>query len=59
MTYTEAHRHACEVRYVAALPSDEARAAYLAGVRESRGTDAYQMLRRDVWKVLRSERAAT
>lgn len=35
-TYTEAHRHACEVRYAASLPSKDARRRYLDGMDASR-----------------------
>lgn len=39
-TYTEIHRHECEVRYVAEMGSKDARRRYLAGVQERRGIDA-------------------
>lgn len=40
ITYTEAHRHACEVRFVADMKSKEARRLYLAGVQLKRGAEA-------------------
>jgi hypothetical protein len=46
--YTEAHRHACEVRFVCALPTRPERAEYLDGVDKRRGLDAGQRLRQDV-----------
>jgi len=46
-TWTEAHRHACEVRYVQGLAAD-AREAYLQRVAEKRGAAAGERLRRDV-----------
>lgn len=45
-TYTEAHRHACEVRYVAAM-THERRLAYLTGERSVasiRGREACQRI---------------
>jgi hypothetical protein len=52
-TYTEAHRHACEVRYVLAMPDKNRRRAYLAGVEKARGKPAADRLRTDIlneWK---------
>lgn len=49
-TYTEEHRHACEVRYVLAMPDKQARRAYLDGVEKKRGKQAADMLRDDVLK---------
>jgi hypothetical protein len=51
-TATEQHRHACEVRYVAKLPSHAQRRAYLEGVERQRGQGAAQRLREDVWRLL-------
>ncbi len=48
-TYTEQHRHECESRYVAALPSESRRAGYLMGVERHRGTGAAQALREATW----------
>jgi hypothetical protein len=45
-TWTEAHRHVCEVRYVQGLAAD-AREAYLQRVAEKRGAAACERLRRD------------
>lgn len=53
-TYTEAHRHACEVRFVISLPSNERRKAYLEAVADFRGHEAYQRLRRDAWNALQA-----
>lgn len=50
---SEAHRHACEVRYVAGMRSDEDRRRYLDGVHQRRGKDAWQRLRQDVWALMR------
>ena len=62
-TYTEIeamepHRHACEVRWVAALPSHRERHAFLAGVEKHRGKDAAQRLRVDVWQAMQPRRRA-
>jgi len=46
---TEAHRHACEVRWLAARPTDKDRAAYLKQVAARRGHAAASRLRRDTW----------
>lgn len=53
-TYTEAHRHACEGRYVANLESNEQRKAYLEGVESKRGHEDYERLRRDAWTALKA-----
>jgi hypothetical protein len=45
-TWTEVHRHACEVRYVQCL-DPHAREAYLQGVERKRGQAAAQRLRAD------------
>lgn len=52
-TYTEAHRHACEARWVANLPSHVERRRFLVGVMESRGHEAYEQLRRSAWQLLK------
>lgn len=49
---TEQHRHACEVRAVANMATDEARTQYLAGVAKHRGSAAAQRLRADVWRIM-------
>ena len=49
-TYSERHRHACEVRYVLAMPNKERRRAYLDAVEKLRGKAAAQRLRDDVLK---------
>lgn len=49
---SEAHRAACEARYVAGLDGDEARAGYIAQVVKRRGTDAAQALRIAAWKII-------
>lgn len=46
-TYSERHRHECEARYVAGIPSLEGRRAYMRGVTEKRGEVAAQRLRND------------
>jgi len=45
-TWTEAHRHACEVRHVQSLAPGE-RETYLQHVAEKRGEEAAGRLRRD------------
>jgi hypothetical protein len=45
-TWTEAYRHACEVRYVQRL-DPHSREAYLQGVERKRGQAAAQRLRAD------------
>jgi hypothetical protein len=51
----EAHRHACEVRWVAKLPSHAARREYLDGVERHRGQAVAQRLRMDVWALLQGK----
>lgn len=46
-------RHECEVRYVANLGSNEARAAYLALVSGARGQAAAKRLRVDAWALMK------
>ena len=46
-TYTEAHRHACEVRHVQNLAPD-ARELFLQHVSKKRGEEAAQRLRVDL-----------
>lgn len=43
-TYTEIHRHDCEVRYVAGMKTKDDRRRYLAGVRDKRGNDARERI---------------
>jgi hypothetical protein len=45
-TWTEAHRHACEVRHVQGLAAD-AREAYLQGIERKRGDVSARRLRQD------------
>lgn len=55
----EDHRHACECRYVAAMPAHARRGVYLDGVWQQRGKEAYLRLRADVWALVKlAERAA-
>jgi len=56
-TSSEEHRHSCEARYVANLPNNERRKAYLDGVAAKRGKAAADRLRLDAWSIMR-ERAA-
>lgn len=51
---SEAHRHACEVRWLADRPTDAARTEYLALVEQRRGPAAANRLRRDTWALLQS-----
>lgn len=44
-TYTEAHRHACEVAMVVDMPGRRERVAYFAMVRDKRGSVAARELR--------------
>jgi hypothetical protein len=57
-TYSEQHRHECEVRHVAALPTRAERAAYLdERLERKRGKAAADRLRFDVaaaWRASRS-----
>lgn len=53
-TYSEAHRHQCEIRHVANLPNDSARNRYLTGVHEKRGELAWKRLRQAVWDLMRA-----
>jgi hypothetical protein len=55
-TYGERHRHACEVRYVAAMDS-ERREAFLKQVRERRGDAASKALLADVVRLLNARAA--
>lgn len=52
-TWTMKHRHECEVRYVAGLASNDARASYLFGVRAKRGEEAAARLRLAAWEILK------
>lgn len=54
----EAHRHACEVRYVARLSRDERR-AYLEGVERKRGERPALRLWQDVQALLPRGRSST
>ena len=51
-TYTEAFRHECEARYVAALPSNERRAEFLGEVHKARGDIEYYRLRSAAWNCM-------
>ena len=53
---SEAHRRACEARWLAGLPTDAARADYLALVEKHRGAELANRLRRDAWNILRTPR---
>jgi hypothetical protein len=53
-TYTEAHRHACEVRHLAGLPTNVLRASFLRGVAKHRGGPAADRLRGEVWALMRA-----
>ena len=44
----EAHRAACEARYVAALPDYQRMIEFFAGVEEKRGAECATRLREDV-----------
>lgn len=60
-TWTEQHRHECEVRHVARLPTKGQRAAYFEGLEKWRGPDAVARLRADVaaaWYAAHPEKAA-
>ena len=52
-TYTEKHRHGCEVNFVAAQ-SGEWINAHLEGVKLKRGFEAYKKLRDEVVKIWES-----
>lgn len=56
-TYTEAHRHACEVRYVVAMLTGFDRSRYLRGVGEERGKQARERIV-DALKVIAAERVS-
>lgn len=47
-TWTEQHRHECEVRHVLGLAGHEARREYLDAVERRRGKPAADALRADV-----------
>ncbi len=51
--WSEAHRHRCEVAYVAGLADHAARTRYLALVAEHRGPAVAERLRLDAWELLR------
>jgi hypothetical protein len=53
MDASEKFRHECEVRYVIALPSNERRREYLAGVEKQRKKPAAERLRNDAWKIMK------
>ena len=55
-TWTEAHRHACEVRYVMGMPTRDQRAGFLDGVERRRGKPAADRLRDDVATAWRARR---
>ena len=59
-TWSEQHRHECEVRHVAGLSTKAQRAAYFDGLEKWRGPDAVARLRADVsaaWYAARGEAA--
>lgn len=51
-TYTEAHRHQCEARLLAALPRDLQRAAHLDAVEKTAGKMVANALRGAVWEIM-------
>lgn len=53
-TWTEAHRHACEARWLAGFDTNTHRASYLAGVLVARGRAAYERLRADTFAAMRA-----
>lgn len=57
-TYTEQHRHECEVRFVLAMPSRARRAEYLDGVTHRRGQAAGDALRQAVAEAWHAARKA-
>jgi hypothetical protein len=56
-TYTEKHRHACEVDDVLAMPDKGARKAYLAAVARHRGPAHAERLKEAVVQAWRDGRA--
>lgn len=56
-TYTQAHRHACEVRHVARMATNKDRAAYLAAVATKRTPGEAAQLRADVWAQMKGATA--
>lgn len=56
--YSESHRHDCEVRYVAAMPTPSRRNEYLAGVRKERGNAAADRLMAGVVAIFAQRRTA-
>lgn len=58
-TYTEQHRHECEVRHVMALPTRQARADYIASITKRRGEAAGERMRADLSTAWASRRQAT
>ncbi|ODT75468.1 MAG: hypothetical protein ABS69_10660 [Nitrosomonadales bacterium SCN 54-20] len=56
MNATEEYRHACETRYVAAMP-DEKRREFYEGVLKHRGKEKANQLIDDVNQLRRKERA--
>ena len=52
----EAHRAACEARYVAALPDYQRMIEFFAGVEEKRGPECATRLREDVCSALRQRK---
>ena len=57
-TWTEQHRHECEVRHVLALPGHEARREYLDAVERRRGRPAADALRADVRALFEARKGA-
>ncbi|MFO0335557.1 MAG: hypothetical protein ACK53C_11130 [Pseudomonadota bacterium] len=56
-TYSQAHRHACEVRHVAGMATNKARAAYLAAVAAKRSEGEAARLRADTWYHMKGTQA--
>ena len=50
---TEAHRHACEVKFVAQM-DEERRRKFFEGVDKKRSREAAKKLREDVWKIVKA-----
>lgn len=57
-TWSEEHRHACEVRHVLAMREPALRREYLEGVAKRRGAEAAERLRADVLEAWHRRRAA-
>lgn len=58
-TTSEAWRHDCEVRHVAAMPTRQQRADYINGIERKRGKPAADRIRADLPAVWQAMRAGT